>query len=69
MKIFRESHIKILSIQSFSQSKTLKKNECGEILWFKIHDIAHEFARFLTQNEYFSIINKDFERLNIEISF
>ncbi|XP_031263631.1 putative disease resistance protein RGA3 [Pistacia vera] len=54
MELIGEKYFESLAVRSFFQD--FKKNEYdGSIESFKMHDIVHDFAQFLTKNECFSI--------------
>ncbi|XP_034680886.1 disease resistance protein RGA2-like [Vitis riparia] len=59
MEMVGRTYFEYLAARSFFQG--FEKDDDGNIIGCKMHDIVHDFAQFLTQNEYF-IVEVDNQR-------
>ena len=67
MEMIGENYFNILATRSFFQE--FIKDNIGDIVGCKMHDIVHDFGQFLTKNECFAMKDNDFGDSSINFSF
>nr|XP_023919561.1 disease resistance protein RGA2-like [Quercus suber] len=55
MEVIAEEYFDTLAMRSFFQDFDKDEDSDGKIIGCKMHDIVHDFAQFMTKNEYFEI--------------
>ncbi|XP_031248366.1 putative disease resistance protein RGA3 [Pistacia vera] len=68
MELVGEEYFKSLAMRSFFQDFEKREHEF-DILSCKVHDIVHDFAQFLTQNECYTIEVGSREEIELESSY
>ncbi|KAJ6358544.1 hypothetical protein OIU76_000287 [Salix suchowensis] len=65
MEVVGEYYFQVLAARSFFQD--IKKNY-PEDLWFKMHDIVHDFAQYMTENECLTVDDNKLGEASVETS-
>ncbi|KAG5223387.1 disease resistance protein [Salix suchowensis] len=65
MEVVGEYYFQVLAARSFFQD--IKKNY-PEDLWFKMHDIVHDFAQYMTENECLTVDGNNLGEATMETS-